>query len=100
MYNHGYQLIGISLTTSTRQGECKLKGFEVIHRVRQIGGDESKAILITGLKKEYKEDSNRGTKKLQEDLSFVTGTAEDKIVVFGVDDWADIGDKICEEVFR
>ncbi|MGC8651581.1 MAG: DUF1887 domain-containing protein, partial [Minisyncoccia bacterium] len=44
---NGYQLIGISLTTSTRQGECKLKGFEVIHRVKQIGGDESKAILIT-----------------------------------------------------
>ncbi|AEE14456.1 hypothetical protein Thena_0824 [Thermodesulfobium narugense DSM 14796] len=97
---NGYQLVGLSLTTSKRQRDCKLKGFEVIHRVRQIGGDESKAILITGLKKEYKDDSNRGTKKLQEDLSFVTGTAEDKIIVFGIDDWADIGDKICKEVFR
>jgi hypothetical protein len=97
---NGYQLVGISLTTSSRQGDCKLKGFEVIHRVRQIGGDESKAILITGLKKEYKDDSNKGTKKLQEDLSFVTGTAKDKIIVFGIDDWADIGDKIFEEVFE
>jgi len=97
---NGYQLVGISLTTSKRQRDCKLKGFEVIHRAKQIGGDESKAILITGLKKEYKDESNKGTKKLQKDLSYVTGTAEDKIIVFGIDDWADIGDKIWEEVFR
>ena len=90
---NGYQLVGISITTSDKQGDCKLKGFEVIHRVRQIGGDESKAILITGMEP-YKKDA------LQEDLSFMTGTANDKIVVFGVDDWADIGDKICGEVFQ
>jgi len=94
---NGYQLVGISITTSDKQGDCKLKGFEVIHRVRQIGGDESKAILITGLPKD---DINRSPKKLQEDLSFMTGTANDKIVVFGVDDWADIGNKICGEVFQ
>jgi DNA-binding protein len=90
---NGYQLVGISITTSDKQGDCKLKGFEVIHRVRQIGGDESKAILITGMEPSKKD-------ALQEDLSFMTGTAEDKIVVFGVDDWADIGDKICGEVFQ
>lgn len=89
---NGYQLTGISITTSDRQGDCKLKGFEVIHRVRQIGGDESRAILITGMDKPKTED-------LQKDLAFVTGTAEDKIVVFGIDDWADIDNKICEEVF-
>jgi hypothetical protein len=90
---NGYQLVGISLTTSKRQGDCKLKGFEVIHRVRQIGGDESKAILITGMESSKKDD-------LQKDLSYVTGTAEDKIIVFGIDDWADIGSKICKEVFK
>jgi len=90
---NGYQLVGISITTSDKQGDCKLKGFEVIHRVRQIGGDESKAILITGMEPSRKD-------ALQEDLSFMTGTANDKIVVFGIDDWADIGDKIYKEVFR
>ena len=90
---NGYQLVGISITTSDKQGDCKLKGFEVIHRVRQIGGDESKAILITGMEPSKKD-------ALQEDLSFMTGTANDKIVVFGVDDWADIGNKICGEVFQ
>jgi hypothetical protein len=93
------RLTGISITKGDNQGDCKLKGFEVIHRVKQIGGDESKAILITGLKK-YKDESNKGTKKLQKDLSYVTGTAEDKIIVFGIDDWADIGSKVCKEVFK
>jgi hypothetical protein len=52
---NGYQLVGISITTSDKQGDCKLKGFEVIHRVRQIGGDESKAILITGMEPSKKD---------------------------------------------
>ncbi|KAA5805724.1 DUF1887 family CARF protein [Thermoanaerobacterium thermosaccharolyticum] len=94
------KLTGISITKGDNQGDCKLKGFEVIHRVKQIGGDESKAILITGLKKQYENDSQRGTKVLQNDLAYVTGTTEDKIVVFGIDDWSDIGSKICEEVFK
>ncbi len=94
------KLTGISITKGDNQGDCKLKGFEVIHRVKQIGGDESKAILVTGLKKEYENEINRGTKKLQEDLSFVTGTDEDKIIVFGIDDWPYIGSKIYEGVFK
>ncbi|MHB2156396.1 PDDEXK family nuclease [Calditrichota bacterium GD2] len=52
----GYQFVGISCTTiskekkNKKQGEkslLKSKGFEVIHRTRQIGGDEARAILIT-----------------------------------------------------
>jgi hypothetical protein len=90
---NGYQLIGISLTTSSKKDLCKLKGFEVIHRVRQIGGDESKAILITGMDKSKTED-------LQKDLAYETGSTEKRFVVFGIDDWAGIGSKICEEVFK
>nr|8Q44_A Chain A, DUF1887 family protein [Thermoanaerobacter brockii subsp. finnii Ako-1]8Q44_B Chain B, DUF1887 family protein [Thermoanaerobacter brockii subsp. finnii Ako-1] len=90
---NGYQLIGISLTTSSTRRLCKLKGFEVIHRVRQIGGDESKAILITGMDKSKTED-------LQKDLAYETGSTQKRFVVFGIDDWADIGSKICEEVFK
>jgi len=92
----GYQLIGISITTSLKTGECKFKGFEVIHRVNQIGGEESKAILITAIDRNGK-DSN--PESLKEDLAYETGSHEEKIVVFGIDDWADIGDKIVEEVF-
>ncbi|AFK85855.1 MULTISPECIES: Card1-like endonuclease domain-containing protein [Thermoanaerobacterium] len=90
---NGYQLIGISLTTSSKKDLCKLKGFEVIHRARQIGGDESKAILITGMDKSKTED-------LQNDLAYETGSTQKRFVVFGIDDWGDIGSKICKEVFE
>ncbi|MBO8159003.1 DUF1887 family CARF protein [Thermosyntropha sp.] len=89
---YGYQLIGISVTTAEKRGTCKLKGFEVIHRVKQIGGDESKAILVTGL--------GSGTKSLEDDLAYETGSAEGKIKVFGIEDWKDIGKKIVQEVFK
>lgn len=58
----GYQLIGISCTTSNVQSLCKSKGFEILLRTRQIGGDEAKAVLITRLpddKVEILQDSLR-----------------------------------------
>ncbi|WPX08961.1 PDDEXK family nuclease [Anaerocellum danielii] len=87
---YGYQLIGISVTTATERHICKSKGFEVVHRTRQIGGDESRAILVTGYK---------SPKDLEEDLSYETGTSTGKIIVFGPEDWKDIGQKILREVF-
>ncbi len=42
----GYELIGISCTLSSNYGQCKRKGFEIIHRVRQIGGDRARACLL------------------------------------------------------
>jgi len=93
---YGYQLIGISITTSTERHICKSKGFEVIHRARQIGGDESRAILVTG----YKDPENpKSPKDLEEDLSYETGASTGKIIVFGPEDWKDIGQKILREVF-
>jgi len=52
----GYQFVGISCTRLSKEKECqgqggksllKSKGFEVIHRTRQIGGDEARAVLVT-----------------------------------------------------
>jgi len=84
---NGYQLIAISITTDAQTYICKSKGFEVIHRARQIGGDESAAILITALNKEK-------ASELQKDLYINTGTSEDRFKVFGIEDWKDINDKI------
>jgi len=88
----GYQLIGISITTDDKMGLCKHKGFEVFHRVRQIGGDEGIAILITAL-------SNDKAENLKKDLYHITGSSDEKILVFGIDDWKDIGVKIKQEVY-
>lgn len=47
----GYQLIGISCTTSKHKSTCKTKGFEIFFRTKQIGGQEAKSILITTMEK-------------------------------------------------
>jgi len=83
----GYQLIGISITTDDKTYICKSKGFEIIHRVRQIGGDESIAILITAL-------DQRNVQGLTDDLTINTGTNEERFKIFGIEDWKDIDNKI------
>lgn len=90
---NGYELTGISITTGTKESNCKQKGFEIIHRVRQIGGDESKAILITLMDSKEVENS-------QGDLSFITGVSEEKFIVYSKNNLKDIGDKVLGEVFK
>ncbi len=76
---NGYHLTGISSTVSFKKDSCKNKGFEVILRTRQIGGDEARAILITR--------SNRNqTRLLQQELIYETGRNQENILVLGIDD--------------
>lgn len=76
---NGYQLTGISCTTDDKRGLCKSKGFEVIHRTRQIGGGEARSVLITRL--------NPGWKKaVQEELLHETGGLLGNILVLGEKD--------------
>ncbi len=49
---NGYELTGISCTTADRKEICKNKGFEILHRTRQIGGAEAKTVLISFLDKQ------------------------------------------------
>lgn len=74
----GYQLIGLSCTTSHDRKICKSKGFEVLHRTRQIGGEEARAVLITRL-----ENSKRD--ELGDELAIDTGGKEN-ILVLGEED--------------
>lgn len=74
---NGYQLCGISCTTMQNSGS-KMKGFEVLHRVNQFGGEESKAILITCA-------PDKTARQIQKDLATVTGSLEDKLLVIGVE---------------
>lgn len=87
----GYQFIGISAATKTDKKACKLKGFEIAHRVRQIGGDESRAFLVTTLSPEVAKD-------VEDELFYETGSDSGKVKVFGIDDLADIGEEILREV--
>ncbi|MDZ4711292.1 MAG: hypothetical protein SGI89_03095 [bacterium] len=63
---NGYQLYGISCTTSDKIGMCKSKGFEILLRTKQIGGDEAKSVLISRLTEE-------NVDKLQLELETDTG---------------------------
>jgi len=90
---NGYELIGISITTSNKKREAKLKGFEVFHRVKQIGGDESRAFLVTCLDKDKAFD-------LEKDLVVSTGTTAKQILVFSIDDIPQIGNRIIKEVLN
>ncbi len=79
----GYQIIGISITTDHKEDRCKLKGFEILYRVKQIGGDEAKAILITCLT----HNGERGDqiRIMEEDLKTETGGTA-KLLVLGIED--------------
>ncbi|BCB96591.1 hypothetical protein JZK55_15130 [Dissulfurispira thermophila] len=74
----GYQLIGISCTTSCERHVCKSKGFEILHRTRQIGGDEARTVLITMLNNDKRDE-------LDDELSIDTG-GKDNILVLGEND--------------
>lgn len=78
----GYQLIGISCTTSNMKARCKSKGFEIIHRTRQIGGAEAKAILVTMMDKDKKTKADLRP-IVQEELEIDTGGTASNILVLG-----------------
>lgn len=74
---YGFQLYAISCTVEKPRRECKLKGFEVIHRAIQIGGDEAKAILFT---------LSPEVGVLKAELKHETGCEDKNIMVFGIND--------------
>ena len=83
----GYEFCGISCTTDTTQSLCKSKGFEILHRTKQIAGENSKAILMTFM-------NEKNTKEVDEDLSDIL---EDRILVLGLKDLFP-AEEFCEKV--
>lgn len=78
----GYQLCGISCTTALDYGTAKTKGFEIILRTRQLGGDEALAILVTLLDKKGKDS----IANLENDLRASTGASQNNFIVLGIND--------------
>ncbi|MHB1645390.1 MAG: hypothetical protein ACYCSW_02620 [bacterium] len=91
----GCQLIGISCTTAECKDLCKKKGFEIILRTRQIGGTETKAILITRADEKIVE-------KLKTELVLETGTVKTNITVIGKNGWEEskLKEKIKEFILN
>ena len=76
----GYQLFGISCTTlgGSNKAAIKNKGFEIILRSRQMGGDEAKAILITRADEQLR-------KLIEDELKTETGAKENILVLGNTD---------------
>lgn len=98
---NGYQVCGISCTTDKKEDLCKLKGFEVLHRINQIGGEEAKAVLITCLTHNHPERGDQ-VQTLRDDLKYDTGSEEDKLLVLGIEDLQEdrLWKKIKEHIWR
>lgn len=95
---NGYQICGISCgTTVSDKSRMKNKGFEVILRSRQIGGEEARAILVTLLDK-------INLFKFERDLKASAGPGHENFIVLGMDDlppdrlWGKIEKHVFEEV--
>lgn len=86
---NGYQVCGISCTTDASEGICKEKGFEFLHRVNQIGGEEARAVLITCL-------NNDRAAIVEEDLRYETGSEEKKFIVLGIENLQE--DKLWKKI--
>ena len=86
LFFRGYQLFCFSLTTLNDNKKiisdkktCKMKGFEVLLRTNQIGGDEAKAVLITLADAKH-------VNLVRDELFYETG-GKKKILVLGYDDF-------------
>ncbi|HOJ36926.1 MAG TPA: hypothetical protein PLI27_06275 [Ignavibacteriales bacterium] len=75
-----YQIIGISCTTEKSIKLCKMKAFEVYYRTKQIGGTQTKNILVSFAKENT-------AKELQEELAIDTGSDKSNILILGYKDF-------------
>lgn len=88
----GHQIIVVSCTTirpSTGYGQeqsgklnlIKQKGVEVLHRARQLGGDEARAIVLCGAQED-------DAQLLENELKDETGGASEPLQIWGLDKWS------------
>lgn len=88
LVKNGYQICGISCGTAMGKGcesQLKQKGFEVILRSRQLGGDEALAILVTILQEKDPGDKEK-IRNLEQDLKDSTRTNPQKFIVLCAED--------------
>ena len=86
-FMQGYHLFALSCTTGTTRKGCKQKLLEASIRSRQLGGSEARGALVCGYHR---------ANDLRAELE-VMGR-DNKIAVFGRQDWPQLGQKIAEWV--
>lgn len=94
VFTRGYQLFGISCTTSSSKSLCKSKLFEAYIRAQQLGGTEARVALVCCTNPEV-------TQALKTEIVnvFTPMNADSenyKVEVFGREDLLNLSDKIAE----
>ena len=82
----GYQIVLVSCTLHNNQtvhSQIKEKGMEAIHRARQLGGDEARAIVLC---KVHHNDAKRIEKELHDEI----GSAGRPLLIWGTDKWQNL----------
>ena len=79
----GYQIVVVSCTLETRNARIKEKGFEVIRRARQLGGDEAQAIVLC-------QGHPNTAQRVERELYDEVGSAGAPLKVWGTDRWANL----------
>ena len=77
----GYQIVLVSCSVVTDSPVVKLKAMEALHRSRQLGGDEARAVMLSGTDR-----NNAGI--IEEELKDEMGSARAPLQVWGVDKWS------------
>jgi hypothetical protein len=85
----GYQPVAFSVTTAHNNGKVKEKAFEVWHRVRQLGGDGARAVVVSLLDHKIARD-------LENDLFVDLGLDHRPLRIFSKEDCAHLPDRIRE----
>lgn len=100
MVTNGYQICGISCGTTLDKNnkipsDLKNKGFEVILRSAQMGGDEARAVLVTLL-------DAHNVFNLENDLKASLGANASRFIVLGINDLLvdRMWDKLKDHIYK
>lgn len=77
----GYQIVLVSCSVVTDSPMVKLKAMEALHRARQLGGDEARAVMLS------RTDRNNA-KIIEDELKDEMGSASAPLQVWGADKWS------------
>ena len=77
----GYQIVLVSCSVAPDAPMVKLKAMEALHRARQLGGDEARAVMLSGTK-------IGNARIIEDELKDEIGSASVPLQVWGADKWS------------
>ena len=79
----GYQILVVSCSISWRESDIKKKAMEAIIRARQLGGDEARALVLCGARREAADN-------VQAEMEDEIGSDDLPLHIWGTNTWNDL----------